>query len=706
MDDIKYKCIKVPLNKIIKNDQSILNIINDAVYRANKITCKAYLLLRLWVLDKYHNNIDIPEIDTDIITKCIKSFLYASSGSKSNNINLINEFILLRQSYFGDKKNEYENGEHLNAILDYYKITMITCIENNIKMHYFSYIKKYVYSYFKKLNEEKLKNKNFRSEFYKELKKVYEDILFDQYNSPKSYHKWINEIKPKIRPMQFNTSLHYDITIKPTRYLKYMIFMCLELEKIEAKSFQFMPLQTNLTPKHVQIDTKAIIELLVDTKIHINLFEKCKNIKAFTKTELQKNIRMNKPYIWDEFFNITQKKKNYSFDHTIITDGYAASLRFIYNKSIAGEDLKHQKNKDNKKYKKEQKEQQEKQKLIDEAQPKIMIQLKKKTEPVITPELININISEKPDTTEPEIKKSIFITLKNIPEKVNNELLIESKQEPENTKNRIYKTNFKHKPPEFSYINEVDKIELKNKKCIFIDPGKRNLLSMMDDKGKFLNYTNKNYLHDTKRIKYSKTLEKYKKNNRIKEIEQCFNETNSKSCDLETFADYIDVKLSTYDELSKLYQATIFRKYKFFSYINTLRANDRMINKIQNTYSRDHIIIIGDWSIEKHMRHYISTPNLTLKRKLKKHFKLYNINEFRTSILHNKTENKCENLYLIDKKYKYRKMHSILTYKMENNRMGCINRDKNGCLNIKKVYDYYMEHGERPLKYDRSYKFD
>jgi hypothetical protein len=50
-------------------------------------------------------------------------------------------------------------------------------------------------------------------------------------------------------------------------------------------------------------------------------------------------------------------------------------------------------------------------------------------------------------------------------------------------------------------------------------------------------------------------------------------------------------------------------------------------------------------------------------------------------------------------------MHSILTYKMENKRLGCVNRDKNGCKNIQKVFNCYIEKGERPEKYKREYKF-
>jgi len=57
-----------------------------------------------------------------------------------------------------------------------------------------------------------------------------------------------------------------------------------------------------------------------------------------------------------------------------------------------------------------------------------------------------------------------------------------------------------------------------------------------------------------------------------------------------------------------------------------------------------------------------------------------------------------------DTKQKERKIHSILTYKMENNRKGCINRDKNGCKNIQKVFNSYMKTGERPEKYRRECK--
>ena len=42
-----------------------------------------------------------------------------------------------------------------------------------------------------------------------------------------------------------------------------MIYMCLEIEKLETKSFQFFPLRTDIIVKFIPIDTKSIVEIFV-----------------------------------------------------------------------------------------------------------------------------------------------------------------------------------------------------------------------------------------------------------------------------------------------------------------------------------------------------------------------------------------------------------------------------------------------------------
>ena len=611
----KYRCIKVPLHSILHKDDNaikIFNTIQDAVYRTNYITTKTSLLLRLWCLEKYHHNIDIPIIDENTIRMCMKSLLVPSSGPKpkNNNLLLFNEFKSLHNF-------ELEDGKNLSSILNYYAITILTSIENNIKLHFFDYVNRFINSYFKHVNKDNLNDKEFKKQLFKELHSVKSDILNGTLKSDEKYHNWLKEYRYKIVPEQYDKSYHYDMKCNTQKYIKHMIFMNCELELIGGKMYQFFPLQSSITPNHIQIDTKAVIELLVDKD----------------KKRYNDNVLLYKEILWDKYFTINPKIKDYQFDNTIITDGYATALRFIHKDYVEGELLKKEKMK--------------------QARQNAKNKDTNKTTKSITKENDNIVPS----------KEEVII--------------------------------------DFPYIDEVDKNELKGKH-IFIDPGKRTLFTMMDDNGKFFSYTNKQRVSETKRLQYQIKLKKYKDHLGISETENELSSYNSKSCNLDDYKAFIEKKISINKDLYILYQDKKFRQYKWYAFINKKRTEDNMLNKIENAYGKDNIIIIGDWCIEKQMKNFISTPNIGLKRKLKERFKVYNIDEYRTSCLNYKTEEPCRNLYLPDKKNKTRKIHSILTYKMKNNRLGCINRDKNGCKNIQKVFEYYIKNNERPENYRRG----
>jgi hypothetical protein len=624
----KYKCIKLPITSILnKNEknQKIFNTIQDAVYRTNYITTKTSLLLRLWSLDKYHNGINIPLIDENTIKMSMKSILLPSRGPKpkNNNLILLNEFKNLHTFTL-------EDGNNLSSILDYYAITILTSIENNIKMHFFDYVNRFINSYFKVFYKNEITNKEFKKQLFKDLYVVKNDILNGTLKASDKFHNWIKEYRYKIVPEDFEVNYYYDVKCTPQKYLKYMIFMNIELEKIEGKMYHFFPIQSSIIPNHIQIDTKAIIELLVDKE----------------KKQYLDNVELNKEFLWDKFFNITQKIKDYKFDNTIITDGYATSLRFIHNDYIEGEKIKKEKMKKGRKDARE------------------------------------LTIEDK------EKKK---LAKKKLQDEKNEMNKLKEKEKPK----KVEKTH------EFPYFDDVDKEELKGNH-IFIDPGKRSLFTMMNDDGKFYSYTNKQRVNETKRLKYQNILKKYRDELNITSKENELSSYNSKSCNIIKFNEFITKKISTNEVLYKLYQNNKFRQYKWYAFINKKRTEDNMLNKIENTYTKDSIIIIGDWSIGKQMKNFISTPNLSLKRKLQERFNVYDIDEYRTSCLNYKTEELCNNLYLPDKKNKKRKIHSILTYKMENKRNGCINRDKNGCKNIQKIFNYYILYNERPERYKRG----
>lgn len=184
--------------------------------------------------------------------------------------------------------------------------------------------------------------------------------------------------------------------------------------------------------------------------------------------------------------------------------------------------------------------------------------------------------------------------------------------------------------------------EVKKSNWEVIDPGKRILLMIKGKNGKKYRYTNRKHAKLTKRLKYQRLIQNYK--NDISKTENELTKYNSKT---------------------------------------------------------------GDFSFKTNChKGNISTPNNRLKRLIGKQMKVYNLDDFRTSKLNHKTEEVCENLYLPDANGVIRKLHSVLTYKMENGQIGCINRDENAVNNMIKIVNHYLDKKERPLKYRRDYDLE
>ena len=138
-----------------------------------------------------------------------------------------------------------------------------------------------------------------------------------------------------------------------------------------------------------------------------------------------------------------------------------------------------------------------------------------------------------------------------------------------------------------------------------------------------------------------------------------------------------------------------------------MRSNDgNLLNDIEDIYGKDAVMIIGDCDAKTQQKHMISTPGIGLVRKVAQRFPVYRIDEFRTSCLNHITEERCKNLYLPNEEGIQQKIHSVLTYKMNNGRHGVINRDKNAVNNMRKITNSYLYFKERPYKYRREVKVD
>lgn len=698
----KYKCIKLPLSKIFKStdkkdknynvhfehSQNITNIIFDSVLRTNKIIRKTYLLIKLYILDCYQTNFEVPYIDEEFIVLCIQTLNSKAYKPKEKNIVLFNKL----KSLYSFKA---EDGTNLTQILNYKKTTILTMIENNIKNNFFNYIRRYINAYFYSLYKDDLENKVIDKKTLKrELKKVKDDLIFDTLNSNIKYHSWIKEYKSKILPLldseiTEDNNYSFDIKVNPQKYLKHMIWMNIELESLDKKLFQILPLQNSMIPTYIDIDTNSIIELFITNGTN----------------KYKDSITDSKKYLWNSIFKINQKLKGYSFDYNIATDGLTVSLRFIKNDFIESKQKRIKNMLDVRNKLSKMSEEEKEEYKINAAEKQL--QLRKEKAKIETSCICGAVVKQSSLSSHKKSKK--------------HKKYLEDNKIIENI--------------EFPYITEVNEEELKSaKNRIYCDPGKSGLLTMIDDNNNFFRYSNKQRLKTTKRIEYNKYFEKYKTQKGISKIENELSEYNSKTCDLEKFKLFITKKLKINSKLETLYKDTKFRQYKFYSYINKKRSESKLLHTLKKKFGEDTIVIMGDWSIGKQMRNYISTPNLGLKRKINEKFKVYSIDEYNTSCINYRTEENVENLKVRDwyekkilKKYKNeinkiekiteeeksiiltnknktRELHHVLTFKMENNRKGCINRDRNACLNMKKIYKYYIETGERPTVYCRPIK--
>ena len=640
-DKDKLITVKCNINKIIRNN-NFIDPLFDACFRTNKIVIQTYQFLRLWILEHYHNNINIPIITTDTIKMVFNVLTLNNKGGntpKGNNLIMLNNFTdFYNNNYKILYNNDKINGSYLSQILNSMSIDMLTNIENNIKLHFFKYVKKFVNSSFKIINNtilentEKGKKVEVRKLLNQELFQIKEDLFNNTLLSNSKYHNWINQHRNNIFPIDFIDSYEFDIKNNPQKYFKYMIYMCLEIEKIGTASYQFFPLRTDIIPKYIPIDTKSLIEIFIREN----------------KNNLLNNVEDNKISIWNTFFNLNDlifEQSNYTFDYKIYTDCYSVSIQMLDKDKVESE----KKKKENMKIKRQENRINTKDMTQEE---KEVYKIKQKEEKKKIEEKYKLEQKEKKDKAKEEFKKL-------------------SKEEQQKIKEEIKKNNEEIKINsniDFKYLEDLNNNELekiKNNNWVVIDPGKKTLLYMKDKKGKILKYTNKKHVKKTKRIKYQKLLQNYRDKNNISEIENELKNYNSKSCNLEKFKTYIVNKNRINKILFDKYNKEIFRKYKWYGYLNRKKADYSLIKEIKREFGKKSTLLYGDWSMKGNCnKGNISTPNIRLKRLIGQQIKTYNLDEYNTSKLNYKTETLCENLYLPDKKGVISKIHSVLTYQM------------------------------------------
>jgi hypothetical protein len=193
------------------------------------------------------------------------------------------------------------------------------------------------------------------------------------------------------------------------------------------------------------------------------------------------------------------------------------------------------------------------------------------------------------------------------------------------------------------------------------------------------------------------------KNKSIEELETELSKHNSNVCDFDRFKEYLKLKLIINSLLINNYQKEIYRKYKWYGFINEQKSGQKMINNFKDMFGEPNkvCIMVGDWDERgRAVRGQPPTKGIGIRRLFRKagYKDLYLVNEYNTSCKLNKTG---ESLVCCRKTRTPLALKMLTDKKVERKSKfrsaEIISRDLNGSLNIWLKGKCILEGKEIPL---------
>lgn len=331
-----YKTIKAPLKSIIKHDIT-LNIINEIVLNINKINIHTYHFNKLYCLDTFNKTGHLPEINSTLINMIMKVLCEKKPVKKGSPLSDENQMLNNKLTKFYDDvysklitDDETLTYTHLNTVIDYEKVTIMTGIENHIQNNFYIMFSRYINILMDKKGKEKMFAEFFDGDLLKKVVNKYKkityelknDILYNENKCVSLYDHIKDKVRNSIFPKNMEKHIIYYLNNDPIQLMEPLIKMSIELENLGEKALNCFPLRTNIIPKYIKIDTTTIVHKLFDKSINKSHYLNGGNLKLF------------EDYIWSLFFRtekkiFNQKKNKYLFNHQICTDGIGCSILFI-----------------------------------------------------------------------------------------------------------------------------------------------------------------------------------------------------------------------------------------------------------------------------------------------------------------------------------------------------------------------------------------
>lgn len=244
-----------------------------------------------------------------------------------------------------------------------------------------------------------------------------------------------------------------------------------------------------------------------------------------------------------------------------------------------------------------------------------------------------------------------------------------------------------------------------SKKLIGIDPGKKDIITMVDEEENYYSYSNCRRRNDTysKRSNQIVLAEKSKNDNEIIKTETKLSKFNKRTLNSQKFIDYLQEKRSVKTKLEDFYEKPLFRKLNLRRFCRTKSAEDKMLNEIEKKFGKNVLLGLGDWSVNTsfQMKGCMPTPNKGIAKLLMKRFEIVSVDEYKTSKLYNKDLTKELTNVKIKRGKRTKSIHTLLTPTRNPNGV-ILNRDRNACKNILSIMKEFLQTQTRKAEFSRK----
>lgn len=262
-------------------------------------------------------------------------------------------------------------------------------------------------------------------------------------------------------------------------------------------------------------------------------------------------------------------------------------------------------------------------------------------------------------------------------------------------------TEFEVKQLENLTKEECD--NFKNRTLVGIDPGKKDILTMVDEKDNYYSYSNCRRRNDTYLKRSNQILLNEKDKCGIIEIETVLSKFNKRTLNTTKFIDYLQEKQSVKTKLQEFYEKPLFRKLNLRRFCRTKSAEDTMLNEIEEKFGKNLLLGLGDWSVNTshQMKGCMPTPNKGISKLLMKRFDVVSIDEYKTSKLYNKDLSKELTNVKVKRGKRCTSIHTLLTPTRNPNGV-ILNRDRNACRNILLIMKEFLQTQKRKAEFSRK----